>query len=29
VMPETNAKATLRERAMHEFKELVIISLYL
>ncbi len=29
MMPETNAKATLRERAMHEFKELVIISLYL
>jgi hypothetical protein len=28
-MPETNAKATLRERVMHEFKELVIISLYL
>jgi hypothetical protein len=28
-MPETNAKVTLRERAMHEFKELVIISLYL
>ena len=28
-MPKTNAKTTLRERAMHEFKELVIISLYL
>jgi hypothetical protein len=28
-MLETNAKATLRERAMHEFKKLVIISLYL
>ncbi len=28
-MPETNAKTTLRQRAMHEFKELVIISLYL
>ena len=28
-MPETKAKVTLRERAMHEFEELVIISLYL
>jgi hypothetical protein len=28
-MPEINAKATLGQRAMHEFKELVIISLYL
>src|SRR5271170_2382907 len=29
VMPKTNAKPTLRRRAVHEFKELVIISLYL
>lgn len=29
MMPETNAKTTLRQRAIHEFKELVIISLYL
>jgi hypothetical protein len=28
-MPETNAKGVLRQRAEHEFKELVIISLYL
>jgi len=28
-MPKTNAKPTLRRRAVHEFKELVIISLYL
>ena len=28
-MPEINAKAPLRQRAMHEFKELVLISLYL
>jgi hypothetical protein len=28
-MPEINAKATLRQRAMHEVKELVFISLYL
>jgi hypothetical protein len=28
-MPETNAKGALRQRAEHEFKELVIISLYL
>ena len=29
MMPETQAKTTLRQRAMHEFEELVIISLYL
>jgi hypothetical protein len=29
VISETNAKATLQQRAMHELKELVIISLYL
>jgi hypothetical protein len=29
MMPETDTKATLRQRAMHEFKELVLISLYL
>lgn len=28
-MPENNAKATLRQRAKHELKELVLISLYL
>jgi hypothetical protein len=28
-MPEINAKATLRQRALHELKELVLISLYL
>jgi hypothetical protein len=28
-MPEINAKATLRQRAIHELKELVFISLYL
>jgi hypothetical protein len=28
-MPDSNPKATLGRRAMHEFKELVIISLYL
>jgi hypothetical protein len=28
-MPGINAKATLRQRAMHELKELVLISLYL
>jgi hypothetical protein len=29
MMPEINTKATLRQRAMHELKELVFISLYL
>jgi hypothetical protein len=29
MMPETNSKTTLHQRAIHEFKELVIISLYL
>jgi len=29
VIIETNAKATLHQRAMHELKELVFISLYL
>jgi hypothetical protein len=29
VITETNAKATLHQRAMHELKELVFISLYL
>ena len=28
-MPEINAKAALRQRAMHELKELLLISLYL
>ena len=28
-MPKTNTKATLRQRGMHELKELVLISLYL
>jgi hypothetical protein len=28
-MPEITAQAPLRQRAMHEFKELVLISLYL
>jgi len=28
-MPEIHAKATLRQRAMHEFKELMLIALYL
>jgi hypothetical protein len=28
-MPEIKAKATLSQRAMHEFKELVLIALYL
>jgi hypothetical protein len=29
VIDETNVKATLHQRAMHELKELVFISLYL
>jgi hypothetical protein len=29
LIPETKAKATLRQRGMHELKELVLISLYL
>ena len=29
MMPETNTKATLSQRGMHELKELVLISLYL
>ena|SRR5260221_12314511 len=29
MMPQTNTKAALRQRAMHELKELVFISLYL
>jgi hypothetical protein len=28
-MPKTNTKATLRQRGMHELKELVLISVYL
>jgi hypothetical protein len=29
LIPKTNTKATLRQRGMHEFKEFVLISLYL